>query len=186
MPDTRQRLTEFDVRRGTGSALAPGIFQWALVVPDLDRTCAELRRTYGIAGFSIMEDAPVLQVHSRGTPVDVHVDIALGFLGAVNVEVIRPRPESGPNLYSEFLDDRPAGGLHHLGFTVFDYDAAHAELEQSFGEDVLTGGFGMAGSRFAYFDSRPVSGLYTEILYLDPATLGMMTALRAGWPPAVD
>lgn len=184
MTDTRQRLTEFDVRRGAESALAPGIFQWALVVPDLDRTCAELRRAYGIAGFLVMEDAPIRRARSGGVPVDVHVDIAVGFLGAVNVEVVRPRPGSGPNLYTEFLDDRPDGGLHHIGVTVFDYDAAHAELERSFGENVLTGDFATAGSRFAYFDSRPATGLCTEILYLDPATLGMMTALRAGHPPA--
>ncbi len=183
MTDTVQRLTDFDLSRPARNELARGFFQWCVVTPDLETKCAELERVYGPAGFWILENAPLLDATLRGEPTDLRVDMALGYIGDTNIEVIRPRPESGPNLYSEFLAERPAGGFHHLGFQVYDFDTAAAALTELYGPTEQAGRFGTEGSHFAYFDSRPVTGVYTEILYFDPGTVAAMASLRAGTPP---
>lgn len=163
-PDTVFGATAFDLARPANNQLANGFVQWCVVTPDLPATCAGLERAYGPAGFWILENAPLLAATLRGKPVDLRVDMALGYLGDTNIEVIRPRPGGEPNLYTEFLDERPAGGFHHLGFQVHAFEAAAAGLEAEFGPVEQQGDFGTGGTRFAYFDSRPVTGIYTEIL----------------------
>lgn len=183
MTETVQRLTNFDLARPAGNDLAQGFVQWCVVAPDLDKACAGLERVYGPAGFWILEHAPLLETTVRGRPVELDVDMALGYIGDTNIEVIRPRPGGEPNLYTEFLDERPQGGLHHLGFQVHDFDAVAAQLGEEFGPAEQTGNFSTGGTRFAYFDSRPVTGVYTEILWFDAGTIASMSHLRNGRPP---
>ncbi|WP_432049860.1 VOC family protein [Verrucosispora sp. NA02020] len=186
MPETIEKLTVFDLARPATNQLAQGFFQWCVVAPDLHAKCAELEKVYGPAGFWILENAPLLATTLRGEPIDLRVDMALGYIGDVNIEVISPRPEGDPNLYTEFLDERPAGGFHHLGFQVYDFDAAAADLAAVFGPVEQAGDFSTGGSRFAYFDSRPLTGIYTEILWFDNGTIANMANLRAGNPPSVQ
>ncbi|WP_250004968.1 VOC family protein [Actinoplanes sp. M2I2] len=186
MPDTVERLTAFDLARPATNQLAQGFFQWCVVAPDLQAKCAEFEKVYGPAGFWILDNAPLLETTLRGKPIDVRVDMALGYIGDTNIEVISPRPGGDPNLYTEFLDERPAGGFHHLGFQVYDFDAAVADLTTAFGPIEQAGNFSTGGTHFAYFDSRPLTGIYTEILWFDNATIAAMANLRAGNPPSVQ
>lgn len=183
MTDTVFRLTPFDLARPATHPLAQGFFQWCVVTRDLDAKCAELEQLYGPAGFWIQENAPLLEVTYRGKPIDLRVDMALGYIGDTNIEIIRPRPDGDDNLYTEFLAERPEGGFHHLGFQVHDFAAATEELTARAGESVQAGDFGTDGTRFAYFDTRAATGLYTEILYFDAGVTDIMANLRAGNPP---
>ncbi|AGZ44113.1 VOC family protein [Actinoplanes friuliensis] len=185
MTETVQKLTSFDLLRPAIHPLAQGFFQWCVVTPDLDAKCAELEKLYGPAGFWIMENAPLLNVTYRGKQIDLRVDLALGYIGDTNIEVVRPRPDGDDNLYSEFLEERPEGGFHHLGFQVYDFEAAAESLTESHGAAVQSGDFGVDGTVFAYFDTTAVTGLYTEILYFDAGVTGSMARLRAGNPPQV-
>ncbi|MDX3853090.1 VOC family protein [Streptomyces sp. AK02-01A] len=185
MNETVQTLTAFDLARPAQNQLAQGFLQWCVVAPDLESKCAELERVYGPAGFWIMENAPLLETTYRGKPIDLRVDMALGYIGDTNIEVISPRRDGDANLYTEFLDEQPEGGLHHLGFQVHDFEATAADLTATFGPAVQAGNFSTGGSHFAYFDSRPVTGVHTEILWFDTETIAAMADLRAGKPPVI-
>ncbi|WP_405763962.1 VOC family protein [Actinacidiphila glaucinigra] len=185
MKETVQKITAFDLARPANNQLAQGFLQWCVVAPDLESKCAELERVYGPAGFWIMEDAPLLETTYRGKSIDLRVDMALGYIGDTNIEVISPRREGDANLYTEFLEEQPEGGLHHLGFQVHDFDATAADLTVKFGPAAQAGNFSTGGSHFAYFDSRPVTGAYTEILWFDTETIASMADLRAGKPPVI-
>ena len=52
--------------------------------------------------------------------------MAFGYIGDMQFEIIEP--VAGKSTYSEFLERVPEGGVHHLGFSVDDYDAATADL----------------------------------------------------------
>lgn len=174
------RLRPFDLGRAAANPLSNGLVQWCVVVPDLDTACARLEATYGIPGFWILEPAPLRNVTLRGNPIDLRVDMALGYLGDMNVEVLAPRSDGDGDLYREFLAERPEGGFHHLGFRVHDFDAAFAALEAEHGPVEQQGEFGTEGTRFAYFDTRSTTGLYTEILFFDESSQKNMDALRRG------
>ncbi len=165
MTETVQRLTAFDLARPATHPLAQGFFQWCVVTADLDARCAEVEKLYGPAGFWIQENAPLRRVTLRGKPIELRVDMALGYIGDTNIEIIRPRPEGDANLYTEFLEERPEGGFHHLGFQVHDFAAAAAELTARAGEAVQAGDFG------------------DEILYFDAGVTATMASLRAGNSP---
>ncbi|MFJ8555338.1 VOC family protein [Streptomyces sp. NPDC001588] len=185
MSETVQKFTAFDLARPARNQLSQGFLQWCVVAPDLESKCAELERLYGPAGFWIMENAPLLETTYRGRPTDLRVDMALGYIGDTNIEVISPRRDGEANLYTEFLEEQPEGGFHHLGFQVYDFETTAADLTAQFGTAVQTGNFSTGGSHFAYFDSRPVTGVYTEILWFDAQTIAAMAELRAGNHPSI-
>jgi len=185
MAETVQKLTAFDLARPAQNQLSQGFLQWCVVAPDLESKCAELERVYGPAGFWILEDAPLLEATYRGKPVDLRVDMALGYIGDINIEIISPRRKEDANLYTEFLEGQPEGGLHHFGFQVHDFEATARDLTSQFGPAVQAGNFSTGGSHFAYFDSRPVTGVYTEILWFDTETIAALADLRAGKPPVI-
>jgi hypothetical protein len=72
--------------------------------------------------------------------------MAFGYVGDVQFEVIEP------STYSEFLERVPAGGVHHLGFSVEDYDAATADLLGRGYRLVQRGTFG--DTKFGYFGKQ--------------------------------
>ena len=76
--------------------------------------------------------------------------MAFGYVGDVQFEVIEP--VAGKSTYSEFLDRVPAGGVHHLGFSVEDYDAATADLLARGYRLVQRGTFG--DTKFGYFETQ--------------------------------
>jgi methylmalonyl-CoA/ethylmalonyl-CoA epimerase len=108
-------------------------------------------------------------VNYRGAPApEYSLEVCMADFGAWDVEVIVPLPGSGMNIYSEYLDKQPAGGLHHLGtyMTSSEYDAAYTHLE-SLGYPQIQGG-PILGSdrdgRFDYFETDPQYGILLELL----------------------
>lgn len=179
-PEAISRVRGFDLQRVADNPLATGFVQWCIVTPNLEEACARLESIYGIPGFYLLEPAPLHDVSLRGEPIGLRVDMALGYLGDINVEVLSPRADGDDNLYTEFLAARPKGGFHHLGFRVYDFDAAHATLTADFGPVEQAGKFGTDGTHFAYFDTRSSTGLYTEILWFDESSQRMMDAIQRG------
>ncbi len=179
-PDPTIRLRGFDLGRAATNPLSDGFMQWCVVAPDLDVACAKIEALYGTAGFYVLENAPLNQVEYRGAPIDIRVDMALGYIGDTNIEVIAPREDGPDDLYREFLREKPEGGLHHLGFRVHDFERVSGELTRDYGLTVQEGRFGGGGTRFAYFDTRSVTGVFTEILWFDPSADRLMTDARRG------
>jgi hypothetical protein len=108
-------------------------------------------------------------VNYRGAPAeDYALEVCMADFGTWDVEIIVPLPGSGKNIYSEYLDKQPAGGLHHLGtyMTSSEYDAAYRYLE-NLGYPQIQGG-PILGSdrdgRFDYFETDPQYGILLELL----------------------
>lgn len=152
------------------SLIAGPIFQVAWVVPDI--AAAEQRFT---DSFGVEKWLRIPGVHFgpetctyRGQPADYTIDVALGYAGGQQLELIAP--VSGTNVYTEFLD-RSGPGLHHVAWIPEDYDAALAEFDI-----VQQGEFEGVGMEFAYLEGGPI-GSYVELMRLSPDMRAMFDYL---------
>lgn len=157
--------------------LANAVFQLGYVFPDIARPIAHYVDSMGSPGFLRLDDVDVADQTYLGQPLDCRQNIAFGFVGPFNIELIEPI--SGISSYTEFLERNPAGGLHHIGCKVYDFEKAIADMEQSGSPVIQTGRFG-AATRFAYCDTRAALGHYTEILYFDEPTQVLFEDIRNG------
>jgi hypothetical protein len=101
--------------------------------------------------------------------------MAFGYVGDMQFEIIEN--VSGKSTYSEFLERVPEGGVHHLGYSVEDYDTATADLLARGYRAVQRGTFG--DTKFGYFETADDPGTLTEIVYLDANTRGMFASIKA-------
>ena len=109
------------------SSPLPGtLFQIGYVVPNLDAALSHLNNTLGAPRFMVLREIIVENGWFRGSQAPINHSMAFGYIGDVQFEIIEP--VSGKSTYSEFLERVPEGGVHHLGFSVEDYDAATADL----------------------------------------------------------
>jgi methylmalonyl-CoA/ethylmalonyl-CoA epimerase len=173
----KSRLLRDPVAGKSGSALgalAGGFFQVAFVTTDLDRFLQTLGDDLGVDRFFVIRDAPVTDQTFRDKPCDANQDLAFGYAGTLQFEVIQPL--SGESSYSEYLSTHPEGGLHHTGILVDDYDEAVAEVSKSCTK-VQTGRVG--DTRFAYFDVVGTLGEYIEVLQLGEDFVELFQRIRA-------
>jgi catechol 2,3-dioxygenase-like lactoylglutathione lyase family enzyme len=151
-------------------------FQVGYVVCDLDSAIEWFRRTLEVAAFHRFDGIALgAGCRYRGQPADSCMDLAIGYLGDVQVEIIAPR--SGPSIYAEFLSAHDQG-LHHLGFSVSDFAAAVARLHAA-GLEPIADGRLASGTEFAYFDCSAAGASCIEVVGFDPATAAFMARLRA-------
>jgi catechol 2,3-dioxygenase-like lactoylglutathione lyase family enzyme len=99
------------------------IDQVGFVVRDLDATCKRYEALYGPWKRA---ESPLSGAVFRGTPTDVHLQLAFGHAGELEMEFISV--VSGASPHSEFL---AAGreGLHHLRYPVANCEATVTALE---------------------------------------------------------
>ena len=154
----------------------PGkFFQIGYVVPKLDAALAHLNTKLGAPRFMVLREIIVENGWFRGSQAPINHSMAFGYVGDMQFEIIEP--VSGKSTYSEFLERVPEGGVHHLGFSVEDYDAATADLLARGYRLVQRGTFG--GTKFGYFETSDDPGTVTEIIYLDPNVQGMFASIKA-------
>jgi methylmalonyl-CoA/ethylmalonyl-CoA epimerase len=111
----------------------------------------------------------------RGSTAPINHSMAFGYIDDVQFEIIENI--SGKSTYSEFLDRVPDGGIHHLGYSVDNYDAATKDLEARGYKLVQRGTFG--DTKFGYYESPDDFGTLTEIIYLDANVQDMFANLKA-------
>lgn len=151
------------------------LIQIGFVVPDLDRAIASMTSKFGTGRFMPLPPNPH-EVWFRGRMEMSNYQLAFGYMGEMNIELIMPL--SGRNVYAEYLDRVPGGGVHHLGYQVEDFDVATVQMEARGFSAVQKGSFG--GTRFNYYEAPEAPGIMTEILYLDAAVEGMFGSIRSG------
>ncbi len=101
----------------------------------------------------------------RGQPADFVADISLSYAGDTQLELIAP--VSGPNIYTEFLE-QCGPGLHHICIEVGDaahFDAAVRDAERD-DLPVVMAGTMPGGMRFAYVSAESSGVPYIEIAYI--------------------
>ncbi len=143
--------------------------QVGYLVPDIRSAAAQLENLLGIGPFEISEwpvDGGRTDAYLEGKPANWRMDIAFADAGSMHIELIQP--VSGNPQMEEYLA-RCGSGLHHLRFSVDDFDQAVEEFQRK-GYPMLASGRGVhAGSRWAYFDTRTIlNGLIIELRTCSP------------------
>lgn len=138
----------------------PKVSQLGYVVADIEKACHYYQSTLGIGPFCAPFEVDMSGAVFKGKPVQTRIKVAFVDWGDVQIELIQPL--DGDNPYTEYLA-RHGDGIHHLGFTVTDMDAAKAEftaagLQPIFHHDMIV-------MEFAYYDTSAVGGVMSELLY---------------------
>lgn len=138
--------------------MGSGIVQICHIVEDLDRAVDHWVETFGAGPFFAQRNLDIPVVY-RGTPSFLDMHCALGQCGAVQMELV----QIAGNEPSVYRDMYPNGGsgFHHVAMFV---DDLQKEIDA-----YAVAGCGLAargdlnGCGFAYIDTRPSVGFFTEL-----------------------
>jgi hypothetical protein len=157
------------------------IRQLGYVVHDLGAAVQAWTHELGVGPWTIIRNITLRSVY-RGQPSEPLIDIALGYRGQMQIELIEQRNDA-PSPYRPFIE-RSHYGLHHTAFLSehIDTDVARAEA----------GGLRVAcdirmpmGGRYVYLQSDGLGpGLYIELLEATPMLRQMFSdgiAAAAAW-----
>ena len=152
-------------------------YQLGYVARDLEKAMDFLRAKMGVEEFVTRDSELMVTVDGRQQPQSMRV--ALANVGAKQVEVIQP-VSGAVGIYIDGVDyDRSAITFHHIGIAVTGPIAAWTTMEEEVrasGDDfALAFAFDDAGApqvRYAYVDTRPYCGHYTEYLWWSPSLQG--------------
>lgn len=141
------------------------IGQLCLVSRDYMETVKYLTEHLQIGPWTLLSisDKSTRNITWHGKPIEGpwRYFVAVTQVGAMQLEVIQP--ESGPNPYDRFLDEKGAG-LHHFKFRVDDNDILREESEllaQLVGKPILyKGEYGL--DHHYYIDTYDGLGCYVE------------------------
>ena len=154
--------------------------QIAWVVPDLAAAERVFQDTLGFPSFARMEHlrAQDLEGSYQGAPGRFEFHLALAYSAGWMIELIQP--VSGANIYRDFLDRHPKGGVHHVAYTV-----PEADFEREV-EELLSKGcrvvqtLRLPVARVAYFDTSVELGVLTEIIGVTAAGFELLASLSTG------
>lgn len=125
--------------------------QIAWVTSDLATTEATLSALLGVRKWVRMPGVHFAPdtCRYRGEPADFVADIALSYLGDMQLELIAP--VSGRSIYDDFLRDS-GPGLHHICVEAEDAEGFAAMLDDAtaHGAEIVSEGVMPGGMRFAY------------------------------------
>jgi len=135
------------------------LFQEAYLVNDLEAAIHGWHRLFGAGPFVVTEHHRTDRFDYRGTDHEADVSYAFGYLGDTMIQFVVQHDDT-PSIYREMY---AAGeeGFHHVGCLVHDFDAEFERME-ALGFECATRLFA-DGVDAAYFDTREVTGGYTEI-----------------------
>jgi hypothetical protein len=129
----------------------PELSQVGFVVENLDDGMDRFGGVFGIDSWDVFRFEPPLlrETTYRGEPREYTMDVAAASVGGTIVELIQPR--SGPNIYTDHLDDH-GEGLHHVACFAFDDPEAVVESFADAGTPVLQSGR-YGGMTYWYLDT---------------------------------
>jgi len=138
------------------------LFQEAYFVDDLERVIEAWSSTFGAGPFVISPHHRCDRFDYRGTDQEADVSYAFGYLDDVMIQFIVQHDDT-PSIYRDMYPDGPAdgAGFHHLGFLVDDFEREFDALESA-GSTCATRLYA-DGVDAAYFDTRSITGGFTEI-----------------------
>ena len=140
------------------------LFQHAYLVNDLDEAIVRWSETFGAGPFAVAEHHQCDTFTYRGTAHEADVSYAFGYLGDLMIQLIVQHDDT-PSIYRDMYK-RGEQGFHHIAYLVHDFEAEYQRLVDL--------GFEPACRLYAdrvdaaYFDTRAVTGGFTEI-HGDPA-----------------
>lgn len=161
------------------------LFQTAYLVNDLEATIQKWSDLFGAGPFVVTHHHKTDRFMYRGTSAEADVSYAFGYLGDMMIQFIVQHDDT----VSIYRDMFKAGeeGYHHVAYLVHNFEAEYQRL--------LDMGFVAAcrlyadGVDAAYFDTREVTGGFTEIHGDPPRILAAFASWRRAhelYRPGVD
>jgi len=138
----------------TGAVALPAPNHISVVVEDIDKTMEFLSSTWGLGPWQTVEISLGKDELMVGGPFRQRV--AQAKLGPITLELIQQLEGGGP--WPEFLKTK-GEGLHHIGFSISNWDEMVSKLKQQ-GAKMVAGGI-YKGKRWCYFDTKP-GGILVE------------------------
>ena len=158
------------------------LFQQAYLVNDIEASIDKWHGLLGAGPFVVVPHHKTDRFEYRGTPQEADVSYAFGYLGDMMIQFIQQHDDT-PSIYRDMYAPGDEG-YHHIATLVHDFPAERQRL--------LDLGFEVAcelyadGVDAAYFDTRSVTGGFTEI-HGDPfRILGSFASWRRAhelWQP---
>jgi hypothetical protein len=174
-PTTRLRNARIHWRRRSLATMTRyPLFQQAYFVNSIDDAAQKWAKLLGAGPFFAVRHHKTEEFSYRGTEIESDVSYAFGYLGDTMIQFIEQHDEQ-PSIYRDMYA-RGQEGFHHVAYLVHDFDAER--------QRILDSGFELAcelyadGVNAAYFDTRSVTGGFTEI-HGDPShILGVFAIWR--------
>jgi catechol 2,3-dioxygenase-like lactoylglutathione lyase family enzyme len=140
-------------------------YQNAYVTRNVDKAVADFRKYADVRTLYEIE-VPVQVWTPQGEGVGVQ-KLAFVWVGDLNLELIEPKSGDVLAIYRDALPDDDRLVFHHVCHRVDDWDEFMVRVDQEPFPIVLKGGTpGML--QFAYLDTRPWLGHYTEYVWMVP------------------
>ena len=156
------------------STLFGPVIQQGYVVPDIEAAMQHwLARGVGPFFIETLRGYPA-QIRDRTENVDLRA--AFAYSGDQQIEVIQPEGNSR-NIYTEFLEKVPEGGLQHLAVWVDNIADKLAELEAA-GRSFQV--IQQYGDRHAYIDSTDAPGVMIQLMAHNEINDELFRVIRAG------
>ena len=154
------------------------IDQVCYVVDEIEPAVEQWVHDFGAGPFFLMAGIRFPEWTYLGEPQDLALDLAVGQLGAMQIEFIRPHSDH-PSAYSHAMTGGPV--LHHYGVIVSDLPAATARLGNP---RELATARSPAGTPFSYVDCRKDYGMLIELIEGGEDVRGIFALVRQaseGW-----
>jgi Glyoxalase/Bleomycin resistance protein/Dioxygenase superfamily len=150
------------------------LFQHAYFVNNLKTSIERWHELFRAGPFLITPHHRAVTFTYRGTSQEADVSYAFGYLGDVMIQFIQQHDDT-PSIYRDMYE---AGqeGFHHVATLVHDYPAArrhYLDLGYEVACELTT-----ADVSAAYFDTRAVTGGFTEIHSDPPRIIGAFANYR--------
>lgn len=151
------------------------MFQVCWVVEDLGSAQAWFTDHHGVAQWLTIPDVhfPPETCMFREKPADFTIDVAIGYAGSQQLELIKP--VSGRNLYVEQIEQR-GPGVHHVAYIPDDFDQAILDAAAAGLEIPQLGRMAEVGMDFAYIEAGPL-GTFIELMRLSQAMRDLFDSL---------
>jgi len=135
------------------------LFQNAYLVNSIEDAADDWARLYGAGPFYVRRHHKTDEFMYRGTPEEADVSYAFGYLGDMMIQFIVQHDEKG-SIYRDMFKPGEQG-FHHIAYLVDDVKEE--------GRRLAAMGFTNACELFsdtvraAYYDTRALNGVFTEI-----------------------
>ena len=117
------------------------------------------RSLFGAGPFILTEHHQTQSFTYRGTDVEADVSYAFGYLDNMMIQFIQQHDDQ-PSIYRDMYA-KGEEGFHHVAYLVSDWHAAKQRLEDMGFECACE--LYASGVEAAYYDTRAVTGGFTEI-----------------------
>jgi len=151
------------------------IYQVAYVVENLSEAINNWASQTSTGPFFLFEHFEFVEPVYRGEPIDLDISIALGYSGALCIELIQQHDER-PSVYQEEIE-RKGYGQHHIAVLEPQVEERISHYENAGNPCLFRGAFAM-GARVAYLDTRATLGCMLELVEDNDVTRSVLKDLQ--------